>query len=78
MRKPLELLAFWLLLAPLAVPAVTVTPEELNQARQWAGIRFTNAAPSRSEAPGLAGPPFSFVYGGRPSADEAFVDPLFD
>ena len=62
MRKPLELLASWLLLAPLAAPAVTVTPEELNQARQWAGIRFTNAAPSRSEAPGLAGPPFGDFY----------------
>ena len=39
--------------------AVGVLPEEMTTAEQWAAASFT------AEAPNL---PFSFVYGGQPSA----------
>jgi alpha-galactosidase len=56
----------WLLLAPLGlrVSAVTVTPKEMSEARQWLAGHLEGV--SESNTPAL---PFSFRYGGRPSAD---------
>ena len=79
MHKPLEYLARCLLLVPFAVQAVIVTPEELNEARQWTAARFTGTVPDIPAAQPVpdwrqtrlfsTNPPFSFVYGGRPSAE---------
>ena len=79
MHKPLELLALCLLVAPFVAQPVTVTPEELNEARQWAAARFTGTVPDitadrprqeqRERRLFSTDPPFSFVYGGRPSAE---------
>ena len=48
----------------LQIQAVTVTPTEMTEARQWVAGHLEGAG--ESNAPAL---PFSFRYGGRPSAD---------
>ena len=49
----------WAVMAPRLVQATTsVTPEEMAQARRWVAARFEKAEP-----------PFSFVYGGKASAE---------
>lgn len=55
--------ALWMLAAP-AARAVTPTAAEIGRARDWAAARFGDAASGS-----LAGVPFSFTYGGKPSAD---------
>ena len=79
MHKPLEYLALCLLLVPFAGEAVTVTPGELSEARQWAAARFAGTVAGipadrpllerREQRLFSTDPPFSFVYGGRPSAE---------
>lgn len=62
------LFAFWLGLA-LSVQAVSVNPDELGQAKRWVAERFGQAAPDGSIEAARVHPPFSFTYGGRPSAE---------
>ncbi|MCX6927693.1 MAG: alpha-galactosidase, partial [Verrucomicrobia bacterium] len=66
-----------LLVAPL-VSGVTPTPGEIAAASVWAAARFQAgqqtptpqpAAANEPSVPGVTGPPFSFKYDGRSSAD---------
>jgi len=50
----------WLITAPSVAGAVEVAPEEMAAAGRWVAASFTAPTPSL---------PFSFVYGGQPSAD---------
>jgi len=60
--------------------AVSVTPDELAAARRWAAAKWEALPPGEPLEPARVplpphgpvrnqDPPFSFVYGGRPSAD---------
>ncbi len=50
------------LLVAARAGAVTPTPSELEQSKAWARDNFDSSGPRRQM------PPFSFVYGGKPSA----------
>ena len=50
--------------APRLAAAVSVTAEEMAAARQWAGEKF--GEPEKGKKPQ---PPFTFTYGGKPSAE---------
>jgi hypothetical protein len=43
----------WLVLTPSLVRAVTVTPDELAEARRWTAARFEGAVPDKSAKPAL-------------------------
>ena len=45
-------------------PAVTVTPQEMSEARGWVAAHLGRTADGKAPTP-----PFSFIYGGRPSAE---------
>ncbi|MHC1764640.1 MAG: alpha-galactosidase [Verrucomicrobiia bacterium] len=62
------LFTFWLGLA-LSAHAVSVNPDELGQTKRWVAERFGQAAPDGSIEAARVHPPFSFTYGGRPSAE---------
>jgi alpha-galactosidase len=65
MQKWLKKLAIASLLsASFSVHAVTVAPDELAAARRWTAARFEGVVPGKA-----AELPFSFVYGGRTSAE---------
>ena len=49
--------------APMA-PAATVTPQEMSEARGWVAAHLGRTADGKAPTP-----PFSFIYGGRPSAE---------
>ena len=51
-----------LLLGVTVASAVTVTPQEMSDARAWVAGQFEDGGKTSA-------PPFSFVYGGRPSAE---------
>lgn len=53
-----------LLLGSLPTGAVKATSTELGHARKWSAARFGSSRRSPTAAP-----PFSFIYGGRPSAE---------
>ncbi len=58
----------WLGLA-FSAQAVSVNLDELGQARRWVAERFGGAATDGSIEAARVSPPFSFTYGGRPSAE---------
>ena len=53
-----------LFLGAQLAPAATVTPQEMSEARGWVAAHLES--PGAGKAPA---PPFSFIYGGRPSAE---------
>jgi alpha-galactosidase len=57
-----------LTLISVSVSGVSPEPEELSLARQWAAARF-QANPAAADGLFATVPPFSFVYGGKPSAE---------
>ena len=63
MHPGLELLTVLAVLAVMATPALGVTPsrDEMKTAGQWVAEHFKPATDASAK------PPFSFVYGGRPS-----------
>ena len=51
---------------------MSVTPDEMAQARRWAAAKFAGAQQATAREAGLvdsAEPPFSFTYAGRPSGE---------
>ena len=64
---------FALLLCGLAGQALAATPGEMSEFRSWVAARFQEpaiTAPGGTEpAPVRVAPPFSFIYGGTPSAE---------
>ena len=57
--KAMLVAPLWLLMVPAWTQAVEVRPQEMATARQWVGKSFISQTPHV---------PFSFVYGGQPSA----------
>jgi len=56
--------AWSMILGVQVAPAVTVTPQEMSEARGWVAARFEHVTEGKAPAP-----PFSFIYGGHPSSE---------
>jgi alpha-galactosidase len=74
-----------LLAATPFAQAVSVSPAELAEARQWAAAKFQSPQETPTPQPGMSkeqpapyasGAPFAFMYDGRPSADLLTAWPL--